>query len=124
MDNVNQTLPLMLTCIENNISNLNNTVPLVSDNQIGFECNDQFSGEIDWVSLLSCFGDHQNPSPIMANSVERKKKKGGKGKKETTPRIAFHTRSADDILDDGYRWRKYGQKAVKNSIHQRYVYLN
>ncbi|KAF7801282.1 dicarboxylate transporter 1, chloroplastic-like [Senna tora] len=29
------------------------------------------------------------------------------------------TRSADDVLDDGYRWRKYGQKAVKNSIYPR-----
>ncbi|EEE64441.1 hypothetical protein OsJ_19286 [Oryza sativa Japonica Group] len=40
------------------------------------------------------------------------KKAGGGGR---TPRFAFHTRSENDILDDGYRWRKYGQKAVKNS---------
>lgn len=31
------------------------------------------------------------------------------------PRFAFQTRSDEDILDDGYRWRKYGQKSVKNS---------
>lgn len=29
-------------------------------------------------------------------------------------RYAFQTRSQIDILDDGYRWRKYGQKTVKS----------
>ncbi|KAK4266916.1 hypothetical protein QN277_023774 [Acacia crassicarpa] len=43
-------------------------------------------------------------------------------KKTTRPRFEFQTRSADDILDDGYRWRKYGQKAVKNSIYPRSYY--
>ena len=42
-------------------------------------------------------------------------------KKVSRPRFAFQTRSANDILDDGYRWRKYGQKAVKNSTHPRFV---
>ncbi|KAK8673417.1 hypothetical protein V6N13_111755 [Hibiscus sabdariffa] len=37
------------------------------------------------------------------------------GKKIKKPRYAFQTRSQVDILDDGYRWRKYGQKAVKNN---------
>ncbi|WVZ69934.1 hypothetical protein U9M48_018648 [Paspalum notatum var. saurae] len=30
-------------------------------------------------------------------------------------KIAFKTRSDVDVLDDGYRWRKYGKKLVKNS---------
>ncbi|KAL5230607.1 hypothetical protein ABZP36_029383 [Zizania latifolia] len=46
------------------------------------------------------------------------KKPGGSGR---TPRLAFQTRSENDILDDGYRWRKYGQKAVKNSEFPRYI---
>ncbi|KAJ9555095.1 LOW QUALITY PROTEIN: hypothetical protein OSB04_009709 [Centaurea solstitialis] len=36
-------------------------------------------------------------------------------KKQREPRFAFMTKSEIDHLDDGYRWRKYGQKAVKNS---------
>lgn len=36
-------------------------------------------------------------------------------KKKRRQRYAFQTRSQVDILDDGYRWRKYGQKAVKNN---------
>ncbi|XP_020703835.1 WRKY transcription factor 28-like [Dendrobium catenatum] len=50
---------------------------------------------------------------------EKRKAVSGRGKKVSRPRFAFQTRSANDILDDGYRWRKYGQKAVKNSIHPR-----
>jgi hypothetical protein len=48
------------------------------------------------------------------------KRKGEK--KERRPRFAFQTRSQVDILDDGYRWRKYGQKAVKNNKFPRFVY--
>ncbi|XP_052194202.1 probable WRKY transcription factor 56 [Diospyros lotus] len=38
------------------------------------------------------------------------------------PRFAFQTKSADDVLDDGYKWRKYGQKGVKNSLYPRSYY--
>ncbi|KAJ1395267.1 WRKY domain [Sesbania bispinosa] len=37
-------------------------------------------------------------------------------------RFAFKTKSEVDHLDDGYRWRKYGQKAVKNSPYPRSYY--
>uniref|UniRef100_A0A0D9ZDE6 WRKY domain-containing protein n=1 Tax=Oryza glumipatula TaxID=40148 RepID=A0A0D9ZDE6_9ORYZ len=40
-------------------------------------------------------------------------KKGQKRARQ--PRFAFMTKSEIDHLEDGYRWRKYGQKAVKNS---------
>ncbi|KAL5717485.1 hypothetical protein ACHQM5_010477 [Ranunculus cassubicifolius] len=43
-------------------------------------------------------------------------------KKVRNPRFAFQTRSHVDILDDGYRWRKYGQKSVKNNKHPRSYY--
>uniref|UniRef100_A0ACD5TKE2 Uncharacterized protein n=1 Tax=Avena sativa TaxID=4498 RepID=A0ACD5TKE2_AVESA len=38
-------------------------------------------------------------------------------------RIGFRTRSeAVEILDDGFKWRKYGKKAVKNSPNPRNYY--
>ncbi|WOK98179.1 hypothetical protein Cni_G06889 [Canna indica] len=40
---------------------------------------------------------------------------GKKEKKVRKPRYAFQIKSQVDILDDGYRWRKYGRKAVKNN---------
>uniref|UniRef100_A0A1J3GCZ8 Putative WRKY transcription factor 48 n=1 Tax=Noccaea caerulescens TaxID=107243 RepID=A0A1J3GCZ8_NOCCA len=43
-------------------------------------------------------------------------------KKAREARFAFLTKSDIDNLDDGYRWRKYGQKAVKNSPYPRSYY--
>ena len=37
------------------------------------------------------------------------------------PRIVVQTVSDIDILDDGYRWRKYGQKVVKSNPNPRCV---
>lgn len=51
----------------------------------------------------------------------KKENKGEKKEKTRKPRFAFQTRSQVDILDDGYRWRKYGQKAVKNNKFPRSV---
>ncbi|PAN32654.1 hypothetical protein PAHAL_5G502800 [Panicum hallii] len=38
------------------------------------------------------------------------------------PRIGFRTRSEVDVLDDGFKWRKYGKKAVKSSPNPRNYY--
>ncbi|KAI3441761.1 WRKY domain-containing protein [Psidium guajava] len=99
--------------------------------------------DIDWVSLLSGqLGGLPENKPMMISmqnaptttmlpenrGVEDrsegdvKKKAMNRTRRPTRPRIAFQTRSVDDILDDGYRWRKYGQKAVKNSVHPRSYY--
>ncbi|GAU17647.1 hypothetical protein TSUD_07080 [Trifolium subterraneum] len=37
-------------------------------------------------------------------------------------RVAFKTKSEIEVLDDGYRWRKYGKKMVKNSPNPRNYY--
>ncbi|KDP28559.1 hypothetical protein JCGZ_14330 [Jatropha curcas] len=96
--------------------------------------------DIDWVSLLSAAQSENGLMSMEGGSVvnigeegkgnignnnnnnNEKRKICSRVKKHTRPRFAFQTRSADDILDDGYRWRKYGQKAVKNSTHPRSYY--
>lgn len=87
-----------------------------------------FSGQDSLLPMSECASSSSISSSLMAanNGAEdekgnKEKKKVGRLKKNITPRFAFQTRSADDILDDGFRWRKYGQKAVKNSIYPRYV---
>ncbi|CAA7039655.1 unnamed protein product [Microthlaspi erraticum] len=40
----------------------------------------------------------------------------------TEPRIIVQTTSEVDLLDDGYRWRKYGQKVVKGNLNPRSYY--
>lgn len=37
------------------------------------------------------------------------------------PRVVVQTLSEVDILDDGYRWRKYGQKVVRGNPNPRFV---
>ncbi|CAH8380635.1 unnamed protein product [Eruca vesicaria subsp. sativa] len=55
-------------------------------------------------------------------SDHNKNNKGKEKRSSAVQRIAFHTRSDDDVLDDGYRWRKYGQKSVKNNDNPRSYY--
>ncbi|KAL0542693.1 hypothetical protein IC582_017767 [Cucumis melo] len=55
-----------------------------------------------------------------ATGSGKSKKKGEKREREA--RVAFMTKSEVDHLEDGYRWRKYGQKAVKNSAYPRSYY--
>ncbi|KAH7420301.1 hypothetical protein KP509_13G001000 [Ceratopteris richardii] len=40
------------------------------------------------------------------------------------PRVVVQTTSEVDILDDGYRWRKYGQKVVKGNPYPRLVFFD
>ena len=40
------------------------------------------------------------------------------------PRVVVQTTSEVDILDDGYRWRKYGQKVVKGNPNPRFFSFN
>ncbi|XP_010509125.1 PREDICTED: probable WRKY transcription factor 33 [Camelina sativa] len=47
---------------------------------------------------------------------------GGVSKTVREPRIVVQTTSDIDILDDGYRWRKYGQKVVKGNPNPRSYY--
>ncbi|KAG2717620.1 hypothetical protein I3760_03G184000 [Carya illinoinensis] len=63
---------------------------------------------------------------LCEDGAEEKSKKAKKPKKkekrQREPRVAFLTKSEIDHLEDGYRWRKYGQKAVKNSPYPRSYY--
>ena len=37
------------------------------------------------------------------------------------PRLVVQTISEVDIMDDGYRWRKYGQKVMRCNPNPRYI---
>nr|AMO00410.1 WRKY transcription factor 42 [Manihot esculenta] len=55
-------------------------------------------------------------------SSNRCKKGMKKDKSEVGNRVAFRTKSDLEIMDDGFKWRKYGKKSVKNSPNPRNYY--
>ncbi|XP_073158164.1 probable WRKY transcription factor 24 [Henckelia pumila] len=77
-------------------------------------------GEVSDCMSMKLVGDddehHVGVSPL-------KMKKIYKGRRKVRePRFCFKTMSDIDVLDDGYKWRKYGQKVVKNTQHPRSYY--
>ncbi|CAN6327467.1 unnamed protein product, partial [Urochloa humidicola] len=66
--------------------------------------------------------------PAAGSSISAAAQHAARGAAEAMPerprteRIAFRTRSEIEILDDGYKWRKYGKKSVKNSPNPRNYY--
>ncbi|XP_010546479.1 PREDICTED: probable WRKY transcription factor 75 [Tarenaya hassleriana] len=85
----------------------------------GYYYDENNSSFAPFLSLKS-----ENSRSMMEESrrVVEKTTKEEKKKKARGQRYAFQTRSQVDILDDGYRWRKYGQKAVKNNKFPRSYY--
>ncbi|XP_052188354.1 probable WRKY transcription factor 51 [Diospyros lotus] len=47
---------------------------------------------------------------------------GSSSPPSSTMRVAFKTKSELEIMDDGFKWRKYGKKMVKNSPNPRNYY--
>jgi hypothetical protein len=59
----------------------------------------------------------------VVSAMKMKKKINMKARRKVRePRFCFKTMSDVDVLDDGYKWRKYGQKVVKNTQHPRSYY--
>ncbi|XP_020085149.1 probable WRKY transcription factor 12 isoform X1 [Ananas comosus] len=70
--------------------------------------------------IISSSKDGANSWWKRSATTEKSKMKVRRKMRE--PRFCFQTRSDVDVLDDGYKWRKYGQKVVKNSLHPRSYY--
>ncbi|XVF72767.1 hypothetical protein PTKIN_Ptkin12aG0147100 [Pterospermum kingtungense] len=81
-------------------------------------------------SISSASSEAVNDEPVKVDDQEEDQQKTKKQlkpkktnqKRQKEPRFAFMTKSEVDHLEDGYRWRKYGQKAVKNSPFPRSYY--
>ncbi|MCD7456152.1 WRKY transcription factor [Datura stramonium] len=67
-------------------------------------------------------GGHESESKSKRRKIEPIKDKSGVSKPIKEPRVVVQTTSEVDILDDGYRWRKYGQKVVKGNPSPRSYY--
>ncbi|KAI3987237.1 hypothetical protein MKX01_031721 [Papaver californicum] len=75
------------------------------------------------------FDDHHDQEP-EAKRWKKESENEGEGisappagsRTVRQPRVVVQTTSDIDILDDGYRWRKYGQKVVKGNPNPRSYY--
>ncbi|KAL8160976.1 hypothetical protein V2J09_012465 [Rumex salicifolius] len=66
--------------------------------------------------------DDDEPNAKRRNMGAGTSEAGLSQKTVTEPKIIVQTRSQVDLLDDGYRWRKYGQKVVKGNTNPRSYY--
>uniref|UniRef100_A0A1J3E538 WRKY transcription factor 1 n=1 Tax=Noccaea caerulescens TaxID=107243 RepID=A0A1J3E538_NOCCA len=87
------------------------------------------------VSVISSKDDSQssrmksdNTNKDINSPASKRRKKGGNiehipmERSTNDSRIVVHTQTLFDIVNDGYRWRKYGQKSVKGSPYPRSYY--
>jgi hypothetical protein len=79
--------------------------------------------EVDEARLRPAEGDDGvEPNPKRRNIEGGSSELGSSHKTVSESRIVVQTRSEVDLLDDGYKWRKYGQKVVKGNPHPRSYY--
>ncbi|KAG1366831.1 putative WRKY transcription factor 3 [Cocos nucifera] len=105
-----------------NFSRSNETMPAPSaskgDQEPRYGTPEQLSGasdngEVGNVELRTDEGGDDEPDSKRRNISTSSQKTVAE------PRIIVQTTSEVDLLDDGYRWRKYGQKVVKGNPHPR-----
>lgn len=60
-----------------------------------------------------------NEFVLRSNTEVRVVESAASLKAVSEPKIIVQTTSEVDLLDDGYRWRKYGQKVVKGNPYPR-----
>ncbi|CAK7347759.1 unnamed protein product [Dovyalis caffra] len=118
----NQVLSFLATSQSSQISQpLNTNTTTTTNIHMGFSNNDQQVGTLDpkASSDENCTGNNNDGNNSWWRSSSSDKNKLKVRRKLREPRFCFQTRSDVDVLDDGYKWRKYGQKVVKNSLHPR-----
>ncbi|KAL2235992.1 UNVERIFIED_CONTAM: putative WRKY transcription factor 50 [Sesamum indicum] len=119
--------------------------PVAAPHDINFQVSDFFEFS-DWIEENPAFSsipagyNSQNPNytphVIVANSTGissssssfsegtiNRDSGSGREKKEIKDKVAFKTKSEVEVLDDGFKWRKYGKKMVKNSPNPRCVWF-
>ncbi|KAI3676223.1 hypothetical protein L1987_85824 [Smallanthus sonchifolius] len=77
--------------------------------------------DFEQASSISKSGDEPEPKR-WKGETESEAISGPGSRTVREPRIVVQTTSDIDILDDGYRWRKYGQKVVKGNPNPRSYY--
>ncbi|KAI3674803.1 hypothetical protein L2E82_51919 [Cichorium intybus] len=76
-------------------------------------------------SICKSSNDYENEHEAKrwkSDEVESEANLCGENKTIQEPRLVIETKSDIDVLNDGYKWRKYGQKVVKGNPNPRSYY--
>ncbi|XP_024007086.1 probable WRKY transcription factor 51 isoform X2 [Eutrema salsugineum] len=86
--------------------------------------HDETSSPTSIVSSETFTGESGGSGSATTTLSKKESTRGSKDgeTKEMGHRVAFRTRSKIDVMDDGYKWRKYGKKSVKNNTNKRNYY--
>ncbi|OMO79363.1 DNA-binding WRKY [Corchorus capsularis] len=112
--------------VAGNLNKLSETVPAHTIPAKTYEST-QVAAEMPSDSEEACDGESREERDDDEPNAKRRNTTGESAvvlshKTVTEPKIIVQTRSEVDLLDDGYRWRKYGQKVVKGNPHPRSYY--
>ncbi|KAJ8769682.1 hypothetical protein K2173_005285 [Erythroxylum novogranatense] len=91
----------------------------------GFADDSSSQGLVSWNQLLwsgSSDGFRTGATSRNTSCSIKCKNKDKKTKMEVVNRVAFRTETELEIMDDGYKWKKYGKKSVKNNPNPRNYY--
>ncbi|KAF3448024.1 hypothetical protein FNV43_RR08732 [Rhamnella rubrinervis] len=102
------------------ISDQSNTVQDDSSDSIGVDDFDRNSPTLN--SGVDNDDNEPEPKRWKGENIENEGYSASGNRTVREPRIVVQTTSEIDILDDGYRWRKYGQKVVKGNPNPRSYY--
>lgn len=94
--------------------------PMAASSLSGFDeqQSEIICAEEQQADLSDDSGSRKSSEGEIVDSKSKKRKRSG----EKGPKYAFKTRSDTDVLEDGYKWRKYGKKTIKSSPHPRSYY--
>ncbi|XP_009779355.1 putative WRKY transcription factor 56 [Nicotiana tabacum] len=85
--------------------------------------NDDFLLQNEMTSeFIQSISSYSNPAPSSTNNIKCTKGVKKYNKVIAKSRVAFRFKSDLEVLDDGFKWRKYGKKMVKNSPNPRNYY--
>ncbi|KAH9669557.1 WRKY domain-containing protein [Citrus sinensis] len=87
---------------------------LFDDHHHGFD-EDAYSSQSKASSDKIIMGGSSSGATSEKNNMQKMKMEVGQ-------RFAFRTKSELEVMDDGFKWRKYGKKSVKNSPNPRNYY--
>ncbi|KAF3328378.1 putative WRKY transcription factor 51 [Carex littledalei] len=100
-----------------------------SDQPLPFDPSEYLRDDLSTHSAFSQFMDNSLFQAVQSNGVNLPVDGGNSCvskitgmNKPRTERIAFRMKSEVEIIDDGFKWRKYGKKSVKNSPNPRNYY--